>query len=271
MKTRESKKLLTLEEIKQSFSEQTLISGQIIFADPNDKIFKVLIGQNEDQSPIYGILPFDEFSVQNFNLIKPDPKNPNQFILGKDAFFSGGKWINCYIISMNNNNIYISRKMTQTIEFYNLEVGQEVNCEITSLNHPYTFVDIGKGIVALNLIQDLSITRYTDVKNWFNVGDKFSAIITDIQPNKRIFVSRKAYFEKHSLNETIKINQILPCRIADKIAGGYFVEITPLISGIMDTEKTFQEGQNVLCYVKRITKRNNGKIAYHLTFCNTLD
>lgn len=264
MNTKKLAQPLTLEEIQQSFVEQTVISGQIISANPYQKIFKVLIGRNKDRSPIFGTLSFDDYSIQHFRLLEADTSNPSNFILGKDAYFSIGNWIKCYIISMNNNNIYLSRKETQLITFQNLQIGQEVNCKVTTLNHPYTFVDIGNGIIALAPINELSLTRYTDVKNWFNIGDKFSAIITNITPDKKICVSRKAYIEKTTYNKKILPEEIIPCRISNKLDGGYFVEITPLISGIMDTEEILDEGSYVLGYVKKVKELKNGKIGYQL-------
>lgn len=267
---KERKQLLTWDEIVQSYEDHTVVRGKIIMADPNEQYFKVQIGYKEDETPILAILPFSEFSIQNLTLSKTSEINTNTFSLGKDAIFSVGKWIEFYINSIiSPEKIYLSRKATQVIPFHNLQEGQEVICTITSINHPFVFVDIGKGIVALNMVQELSSCRYENVANWFNVGEKFPAIITEIGIDKRISVSRKEYFLKHASDyDDIKEDQTRICRIATPIDNGWFVEISPLVFGIMDTKEkmNFKEGEEVICFIKKINNRFDGKLAYHLKF-----
>ena len=263
MNAKTKKKLLTMPELERCFESKISISGKMLSADPDEQIFKVLIGYKDDDSPILGILHFNDYSLQPQELLKPDPLYPNRNILGKDAIFSGGTWINCFITSISEN-IYISRTLTQAHSYHNLKVGQEVTCTITGLHHPSTFVDIGNGIIALNIIQELAVTRYENVNKWFEIGEKFPAIITEITPDNRIYVSRKQYFMRHT-PDIIKEHEMRICRICNPIASGYFVEIDPLNTGIMDAEanENFSEGDEVVCFVQRVTKRTDGKTHYH--------
>lgn len=270
MNAKIKEKLLTMPELEKCFKDKILISGKILSADPDEQIFKVLIGYKEDDSPILGILHFNDYSLQPQELLKPDPIYPNRNLLGKDAIFSGGNWINCFITRISEN-IYISRSLTQT-SYCNLKIGQEVICTVTGLHHPSTFVDIGNGIIALNTIQELAVTRYEDVNNWFEIGEKFPAIITEITPDKKIFVSRKQYYKKHT-PDIIKEHEMRICRICNPTYNGYFVEIDALTSGIMDAEANlnFSEGDEVVCFVQKITQRIDGKTHYHLKFCNLVE
>lgn len=271
MNTRKTNILLTKEDIYKKFEDQATVTGQIVFADPIAEIFKIRIGKNDDETFIEGILPFSEFSVQNLRLLTPDPNNIHKNILGKDAFFAAGQWIKCDIISISNDIIYLSRRSRQIIPFHNLQIGDEVNCTVTALKHPLTFVEIEHDFLALNCIKDLSNTKYSNIEKWIKVGDQFKAIITEITPDKRIFVSRKAFFDKYYSN-IIRTGQMVMGTVGQKVDGGYFVELTPSIAGIMDVDEnqTFYEGQNVLCIVNRKNRLPNGNMAYHLEFCNYL-
>lgn len=269
---RKNKTPLTWEQIVQSCENSTVIQGIIVMADPHEQYFKVQIGYRKDETPIFGFLPFSEFSIQNLILTHTSTNDTGIITLGKDAIFAIGRTIDVCIDGILTNGIYLSRKKIQLNPFNNFKIHDEVICTITSIHHPYVFVDIGNGIVALNRVHDLSSCRYNNVANWFKIGDKFPAIITEIGDDKRITVSRKAYFQKHSSDyDDIKEDQAILCRVASPIdngRNGWFVEMTPLAFGIMDTkeEMDFHEGDEVICFIQKITPRLDGKIAYHLKF-----
>lgn len=217
---------------------------------------------------IWGILPFDEFSIQPQKLIKPDLFDPALDALDQAAVFSVGKWIAAKITSMSSGKIYLSRKRNQQKTFEHFLIGQSVICQVTSLAGFAAFVDIGEGIVAIAHISELSVTRYKDINKWLHIGEKFLGIITSISEDGKIIVSRKEYHLGHDIS--LNRNQAILAKVGSPLPDGtgYFVEITPSISGIMNSERDveFEEAQEVICCVRRYVVLNNGNIGYKLSF-----
>lgn len=272
-----SKKLHTLMELHERHFFKLPISGLICSADIEEQNFQLLIGKNEDGSEIYGILPFEQFSIQNLKLLKENPYNSETDCLGKDGFFSIGKWVTVQITHFEDSKIYLSRKVNQEHFFNSLYCGQIVTCEITSLCKFAIFSDIGNGIVAYCPVQNFSKTRYESLLNCCNIGDKFRAVITNINENGQITVSRIKYdlLYGHSNAISLKPGLNTICRIGMPVPShspGFFIEISPSITGIMDVPQDVEllEGMYVSCVLRKIRKRD-GRDLYHFGFISIVD
>ena len=69
----------------------------------------------------------------------------------------------------------------------------------------------------------------------------------------KIQISRKqAYSNIKDPDRELNIDDVVTARIGQKTDGGYFCEVTPGITGILDTEYPYKEGDNVTVYIKKI-------------------
>lgn len=251
--------------LKEMFENRTPISGKIILADLAGEFFKIEFQNPENGKLIYGILPFKEYSVQKF--IKLTKNTGKSKILSNSAVFAVGQTVSCHITDLSKDNIYLSQKSTQIETFSSLHEGSIVHCKITAINKNLTFVKLPNNLIALIPIIELSASRYVDIKNWVNVGDEIPGVITKKESDGKIIISRKKYYHYY---EPIEINQVRYCKISTPIDTGYFVEINPGYSGIMDNPLDMpldvSEGEIVRCVIHKKRLRPDGVTAYNLRY-----
>ena len=141
-------------------------------------------------------------------------------------------------------------------------------CVVLSIAPKSVFVDIGGGIVGLVPIQNLSCLRYTNLNRWIHVGDSFYAKMdARSEFNKMKFtLSRKEYSIATISANTFQKNDIVSVLVGDKVPtnDGYFVELTPGICGIMDSNRVIREGSTALDVISKITPDSHLPCGYRV-------
>lgn len=150
-----------------------------------------------------------------------------------------------------------SRKMYQNAAKKDVEVGAVYSGEIASISPIGLFVDIlGDVEVFINCAQTSRTFNFPP--KFFKKGEKFDVKITEkkIDENGRVLVNGSR--READTMEPVKAGEVFVVRIAEPVKGGYFCELTPNIQGIVDTMDDFQQGEERVAIIKKIT--SNGYI-----------
>lgn len=181
------------------------------------------------------------------NVVFCENKLGNYFI--KDENFNDDeenliKAINCYmyqdivarVVSIPSEGlIELDRKhlLLDTIETLKNKIGTVITATIENIVCYGIFVDIGNGVRSLCHIRNISKCRYKNIRNILKNGEKVLVKIMDFDPySKRFIVSRKDAYERRTFNKFDKTVVMVADEIDRK--DGYYVEIDPATSGIMD-------------------------------------
>lgn len=132
--------------------------------------------------------------------------------------------------------------------------GSVITAVVTHLATFGAFVDIGCGIIALLPIEHISVSRISHPKDRFRPGQKILAVIHSIDPEKHRFILT----HKELLGTWIEnASWFHP---GDTVQGtvrsvkdyGSFVELTPNLSGLMDTTENLMPGDRVSVFIRSI-------------------
>lgn len=249
---------LTFEDVRNCMHSHTPLSGRIIAADPHTQSFSVEL--DSAQFPMFGTLPFSDFSVQDSDFMADNT------YLSKYARHQVGKAVVAYVTSCEP--IKLSRIERQQHAMSFLKEGQPVLCKATHYSKFGVFVElddqIGSGLTALCPHSNLSLVRYSDISKWISIGETFPAIIKSISQDGKINVSRKEYYQISSSYENYSVDQIILCKVGPALSDGigYFVEVNPGITGILDLpnlDLKLYEGMYISAVItkKRLLAGNN--------------
>lgn len=156
----------------------------------------------------------------------------------------------------------LSRRMAQeqAMAWFleNLKPGAVITGQIIRLESYGAFVDIGCGIIGLLPIERISVSRINHPGERFLTGQKILAVIQHMDPQqRRITLTHRellgTWMENASLmhpGETVRgiVRSIKPY--------GAFVELTPNLSGLADTQDQLAVGDSVSVYIKSIRPEN---------------
>ena len=167
----------------------------------------------------------------------------------------------------DDGTILLSRKASMLEAWDNLEEVTILQAKITSIASFGIFIDIGNGITSYINKRDCSVTRYYDINKWFEIGD--NTLIRIIEKNPvtfRISCSRKDAYPTVSESKTVNVGDFLAAKVGKSpfLEGGYYCEITPAITGIVDTQKEFEEGAMIPVKVKSLRKNGENIIGLKL-------
>lgn len=211
-----------------------------------------------------GIIPKSEVTIYEFTYSRgfnSDTTSPHQIA------HLVGKTIYCQVKYYDSEqDLYILSRKDSMMATYNYIVNNPDNIfeSVITKIAPYgVFVDLGNGITSLVHVTECSTCRYTDLTIHFKEGDIIPLKIKSIEPepdnsNFRLHVSRKLAFpgisEASSIyneNDIVRVKFCTPTLCND----GYFVEVTPHISGIIDNnpDVKFYEGLSGTASIKKIT------------------
>lgn len=240
-------------EVTNCYIQKTPVTAIVEMADPTREEFTVRLSDT-----LIGHLPFEEASIQDLKLITINKSGEKAN--GIDAVTLVGKKIRVIITSVPDefslkSKILVSRKRNMLNFLEELSDATEVECKVISMAYFGIFCDIGEGIIACNYITELSKSRYTEISNWIIPGDTIFAIITEIDKT-RIKISRKKYYEKY-LEEFLKSlsrGQVLMVKASGALPDGtgYFVEVTPGVSGIINARMNIQEGDDIKACIRSV-------------------
>ena len=178
-----------------------------------------------------------------------------------------GKKITAKIMGISSGIYVLSRR--ETIKEAYRQIAAKLNqnvvlAQITAIYAFGLFCDIGNGVIGFVSISYCSLCHIQNPERYFSVGDIIKVKITEIKTpkeNYRITLSRKDAFKTLEFDTTAPksgdmcIGTIcLPVRDCD----GYYVEVTPAISGIVDVPHEvphIYEGTKASFYVKKVTEK----------------
>lgn len=224
---------------------ETAVVGTAIRFDANRREVVVDLGYGW-----YGTIPENQVSVYDFTYSEySDLPHQITFIIGKQ--------IRAIVVEkVGENTLKLSRKLSMIDAWYNLEENNNITACVTRNMGYGIFLDIGNGLVSYNPKRDCSTLRISDTNIWYKVGDfiKVKLLSKGDKVDSTLICSHKLAYPE--VDENINAGDIIAVRIGWKtLEGGYFCEVTPRISGIIDTTDKLQEGQMVKGIVKRITEK----------------
>lgn len=241
---------MTFDEIVKRYEQRITITGCVRGVDVFDKKIFVSLGNN-----IEGILTFDESSIDE---LKGSSDTPVQVrtILKK-------RIIRAKILKIEDGKIYLSRKanLLEVLKKVKENIGGLFNATAENVGGHNVFCDIGEGLIAYCSVEEVSRIRIKDTREWVKIGQHFTVKVTDIcKDNNFIWCSikRGSYGDYSVFKHGMKVR----ARVGNAITGedgnitGYYVEITPAISGIADlTAENYsgelpKYGDIVNCYVR---------------------
>ena len=135
-----------------------------------------------------------------------------------------------------------------------LTPGSVVTAVVTHLASFGVFADIGCGIIAMLPIEHISVSRISHPRDRFRPGEKILAVIHSMDPEKHRFtLTHKellgTWMENASWFHPGDTVQGIVRSIKDY---GSFVELTPNLSGLMDTKDDLAPGDRVSVFIKSI-------------------
>lgn len=177
-----------------------------------------------------------------------------------------GKKIKARVIDIVSGIYILSRRETirEAYEQIASKKKENVYARITAIYEYGLFCDIGNGVIGLVPISQCSRCRVEKLKNYFSVGDIIKVNISEVktaEEDYRITLSRKDAYKPLMLDSVApKAGDICTGTICLPVctADGYYVEITPAISGIVDISyeiSRIEEGTHASFYVKKITEK----------------
>ena len=221
------------------------ITGVPIDYDINEKVIIVDLGNG-----YYGQLPFDECVIEKLKYCN-DATIPLQvrMIVQKRV-------IRIKITRIENDKIVLSRKknLLEICEYFLEENKLKVEAIVAETTEFGVFCDIGEGLIALCHYSEMSRARINP-KSFLKVGTRVNVIVfpNSKEENMLNCSIRKATvvdYSKIKSGTIINVKVGLPLFDENGKVTGYFVEITPSISGIADINP----------YYERNTKLKSGDI-----------
>ena len=249
------------EGMKEVFNEPTLDLGEtcvgiVLRYDKKLKCLFVDLGMGK-----IGIIPEKEVTIYTYTYPHGDesciPYQISSIVRKK---------ITAKVIGITSGVYILSRKETirETYEQIASKAKENVYARITAMYEYGLFCDIGNGVIGIVPISKCSQCHMEKLKNYFSVGDIIKVNILEVktaEEDYKITLSRKDAYKGLLLDpDAPKAGDIctgricLPVRTAD----GYYVEITPAISGIVDIPHGIphiKEGTPASFYVKKITEK----------------
>lgn len=169
----------------------------------------------------------------------------------------------CFVIqAIDGKNLVLSRKKAQEIclnEYVSLlENGQVIDARITHFEPFGAFCDIGCGIIALLSIDCISVSRISNPKDRFRIGQYIKAAVKSTEANGnliKISLTHKELLGTWRENaEKFEIGQTVAGIVRSVENYGIFVELTPNLSGLSELKEGVEQGQTVAVYIKNIIK-----------------
>ena len=143
------------------------------------------------------------------------------------------------------------RCRTEYIE--RLTPGEIIPARVTHLENFGCFVDIGCGLPSLISIDQISVSRISNPRDRFAVGESIYAVVKEVEPEGRVQLTHKELLGTWAENAAL----FLP---GETVAGvirsvedyGVFVELTPNLAGLAEPCEGVRPGQHAGVYIKSI-------------------
>ncbi|HZK21162.1 MAG TPA: S1 RNA-binding domain-containing protein [Oscillospiraceae bacterium] len=134
-----------------------------------------------------------------------------------------------------------------------LAPGDIIDAVVTHLENFGAFCDIGCGVTSLLPIDSISISRIPHPSARLAVGDKIRAIVKNFDEKNRITLSHKELLGTWTENaEMFEVGETVSGIVRSIEDYGIFVELTPNLAGLAETEDNVSAGDTVSVYIKSI-------------------
>lgn len=227
------------QDLQERFKEGRLIAFTVSHWDSEKK---ALVVKFEDG--ITGYLPEEEVCMEN-------PKFNSYLSLSIQANSLIGHTACALITNIQGDTVLLSRKKLQQEALTALKVGSIYNVQIKSITAIGLFVDIGVGIVGFIHNSQISKTKFNDISDLetdLNLyrGKVIRAKLTSA--DEYIKLSFRQAFNFPVLLKGDTVFATVRNRLYDD--SGYFVEITPNDTAIVDTDRYLAYGSRILVQIK---------------------
>lgn len=248
------------EELERIKNENKFVVG---IADNWDYETKSLIVNL--QNGFLGIIPKNELTIEDLKY--PDGNTEEIPMQAKSKI---GKKICAKIEKIYGNTIYLSRKALQEEAFSELKENSMYKVVVTNIVPYGIYVDVACGITAFIHVSEISTTRFKDVSDVnISLNTTIDAILMQITP--RLCMSYRRAITVPILEPGEYTLGVVRSELPDR--SGYFVELSPNESGIVDTnDTTLEYGETIRCMVKNMKcvsdKKGDIEIQYKLKLIN---
>lgn len=221
--------------LQERFEEGKLVTFTVLYWDSEKK---ALVVNFEDG--IIGYLPENELCIEKLKF------SPN-LSLSIQASSLIGHTACALITAIEDNTVFLSRKRLQQEALKTLSVGTVYNVHIKSTTAIGLFVDIGVGIIGFIHNSQISKTQFNDISD-LNLyrGKIIRAKLTEIGDYIKLSFRQAFTFPLLIRGDTVYAT--VRNRLYD--GSGYFVEITPNDTAIVDVDKNLEYGSRILVQIK---------------------
>lgn len=235
---------LTMADVKSAYENGTTITGYVKYIFPAKEEIKVKLGDD-----LYATLPFTEVTMYPWHYSRK-----NHSALPSNIRCLRNKKIRIKVTSIQEENILVSRKKNMEEAFELIKDCKYASLYITEVIPKSAFGDIGEGLVGKIFVNEISTAHIHHVKELLSHYQTIDTIILGIDEDRRINLSYKQTFRPFN-KEDYSVGMTIPCRVCDpKGVNGYYVYVSPQVSGIMVAEyyNQLDYGTNVEAVVTAI-------------------
>ncbi|WP_353894376.1 bifunctional 4-hydroxy-3-methylbut-2-enyl diphosphate reductase/30S ribosomal protein S1 [Proteinivorax hydrogeniformans] len=157
--------------------------------------------------------------------------------------------------------------MVKEIESNELEVGKEVEGEIAKVTEEVVLVDIGDKEEASIPKKEFSLLKIENLEEVAKVGEKVKCIITNIDDEGNVTLSKKQYDENHiweKLQKDLEAETVISGKVLEEVKGGITIDVGArgfMPASLIDTQYiedlSSLVGQNLEFIVKELDKEKN--------------
>ena len=135
-----------------------------------------------------------------------------------------------------------------------LPPGAVVTAKVTHLAPFGAFLEVGRGVVAMLPIEQISVARISHPKDRFQVGQKIlAAVLSADQKKRRLTMTHKELLGTWMENASwFTPGETVRGIVRSVKEYGSFIELTPNLSGLADAREGLSPGDHVSVYVKSI-------------------
>lgn len=243
---------LTYADVQKAYKSGQALCGKVTKATLHGRIFTVSLSDY-----VQAYLPFEQAIIQDF-IDMTYTKSEDDIRIGHYASSLIGCNISVHVDSIGPE-ILLTRKpsLEKALKILSESFKNKnavYSCVVLSCSSNSVFVDMGGGILGCIPIYNLSIVHYKDLRNWIHKGDRFFAKLYYAPSDLKITLSRKDYYANNGDSEQYHKGDILTVAVGQPLysGDGYFVEITPGIAGIMDSDRKISEGTLLTATIHKV-------------------
>ncbi len=235
-----------LSDLKDALERRTILEGTVQRCD-TDHTLRIPLGSTAGRMPRQEVVAPWISGAQREIAVLSRVGRPTCFLV--QALHADEKGAPVAVLSRR-------AAQEQAADFFlaHLEPGMVLTCRVVRLETFGAFLDIGCGVIAMLPIERISISRITHPRERFREGQRILAAVLSIDRARRRFTMTHrellgTWLENASRfqpGETVRgtVRSVQPY--------GSFVELTPNLSGLVDTREGLSPGDGVSVYIKSI-------------------